>query len=83
VVGFVAAAARGGHIHVESLYTAPEHDDLAAGLLAAVVARFGGRDLHAVVQLARLRVHLDVGFVEIRRTARFATLIRKAGTDGS
>jgi hypothetical protein len=83
VAGFVGVAARGGRTHVESLYTPGLADggldlEVAAGLLAAVVDRFGDRTLHGKVRRSRAAPYLGVGFTEVETgsTAQYAHLIR-------
>lgn len=78
VLGFVAVAARGARVIVESLYVRDGLDRVAAELVGGAVARFGGRDLTAMVAHPRVSAYTAAGFTVTQETVNFAHLARKA-----
>ena len=78
VLGFVAVATHGNRTTVESLYTQPGLNRVASELVGAAVARYGGRDLHAVVRHQNACAYTDAGFTQTGETKGFAKLHRPA-----
>lgn len=76
VLGFCAVSAQGGRMTVESLYTRQGLSRVASELVGAVAAKYGARDLHAVVRHEYARAYLDAGFKPTSQTKGFARLTR-------
>lgn len=81
VLGFVAVAARGQRVVVESLYTQPGLHRVATELVGAAADRFEGRELWATVKRDQLQAFTAAGFKPVSETAGFVK-VRKAASDG-
>jgi len=78
VLGFCAIALHGNRTVVESLYTLPGLNRVASELVGAAVARYGKRELHAVVRHQTTPAYLDAGFKTVGTTKEFTKLTRAA-----
>ncbi len=78
VLGFVAVAARGGRITVESLYVQPGMNRVASELVGVAAERFGNGELHATVMRTLVSAYLAAGFEETGETGQFVRLVRSA-----
>lgn len=81
VLGFVAVAVHGNRTTVESLYTRPGLNRVASELVGAAVARYGNRDLHAIVRHQNAAAYLDAGFTKTGTTKEFTKLTRTAAKE--
>lgn len=76
VVGFGAINQKKRTL-LESMYT--EHDDVRARLVRAAVERYGhDRDLHTTVRTEHTPIYTRLGFVPVKTTRNFTTLVRAA-----